>query len=185
MPGLPVYLTHSRSFISLSLSQLFPEFLQSGLLLVDQTRHRGRIFSRGHVHGGDTAFAEHYAKSGNATEAARAAGYSERSANRIGPKLLSDVGIAAYVEELAEKLRSKRIADVVELREFWTSVLRSPTEEMRDRIKAAELLAKSLGLFLEKVQLSGPNGAPLGPPPNLVINFVPAKDGMPVIEAAP
>ncbi|MDF9393005.1 terminase small subunit [Methylococcus capsulatus] len=132
-----------------------------------------------------TAFAEHYAKSGNATEAARAAGYSERSANRIGPKLLSDVGIAAYVEELAEKLRSKRIADVVELREFWTGIMRNPAEETRDRIKAAELLAKSLGLFLEKVQLSGPNGAPLGPPPNLVINFVPAKDGMPVIEATP
>lgn len=45
------------------------------------------------------------------------------------------------------------IATRLERQEFWTSVLRSEDESMKDRLKAAELLGKSEGDFLERIEM--------------------------------
>ena len=51
------------------------------------------------------AFVEEYLRCWNATEAARRAGYSERSANPTGSRLLANDSVKAYIEErLAEKV---------------------------------------------------------------------------------
>lgn len=130
-------------------------------------------------------FCQAFAAGGNAAAAAREAGYSVKAADRIGERLLRNVEVSARIKALSEENDAKLIATSRERQQLWTAIMRDTRLEPKDRLKASELLGKAQGDFLERVALSGPNGAPLGPPPNLVINFVPAKDGMPVIEAAP
>lgn len=94
------------------------------------------------------AFCEHFAACGNAAEAARRAGYSDRTARSIGQRLLTYVDIISYVEELRDTDTAARIATADEVREFWTSVFLDENAKMADRLRASELLAKSGGLFL-------------------------------------
>ena len=92
-------------------------------------------------------FAELYAADPNATEAAKAAGYSEKTAYSQGQRMLKNVEIVSYIQKLQEQLASERIASVDEVKTVWTELLRSPGEKSSDRIKAGELLAKSAGIF--------------------------------------
>ena len=59
-------------------------------------------------------FAEFYAASGNAAEAARLAGYSEKTARSQGQRLLTDVDIMRYVRELQDKAAIGRIATMTQ-----------------------------------------------------------------------
>lgn len=93
-------------------------------------------------------FCEFYAECGNAAEAARKAGYSERAARRQAARLLSNVDIKNYVAELRDKSASARIASITQIRAFWSDVLNDPKAKTSDRLKAGELLARSSGVFL-------------------------------------
>lgn len=97
------------------------------------------------------AFVEAYA--GNATAAALAAGYSERSARSQGQRLLTNDDIKDAIKAREAQRLAPTIATRQERQEFWTSVLRSKDEAMKDRLKAAELLGKSEGDFLERVEM--------------------------------
>ena len=97
------------------------------------------------------AFVEAYA--GNATAAALAAGYSERSARSQGQRLLTNVDIKDAIKARETQRLAPTIASRRERQEFWTSVLRNENEAMKDRLKAAELLGKSEGDFLERVEM--------------------------------
>lgn len=101
------------------------------------------------------AFCEYYVASGNATQSAIKAGYSEKySKNRIH-ELLKKVGICGYIEELNEKAQSSRIMTAIERKEFLTSVIKNGDEKIQDRLKALDILNKMDGEYIEKVQLSG------------------------------
>lgn len=93
-------------------------------------------------------FAEYYASNPNATEAAKAAGYSERTAYSQGQRLLKKVEVQNHIKGLQDMLASERIASVDEVKQVWTDFLRSPQEKTKDRIKAGELLLKSSGALL-------------------------------------
>lgn len=97
------------------------------------------------------AFVEAYA--GNATAAALAAGYSERSARSQGQRLLTNDDIQDAIKAREAQRLAPTIATRRERQEFWTSVLRSEDEAMKNRLKAAELLGKSEGDFLERVEM--------------------------------
>lgn len=75
------------------------------------------------------AFADYYIQFGNATEAAIKAGYSERTANRIGTENLSKPVIRKYVDERLEKMSSERVATAQEVMETLTRVLRREEKE--------------------------------------------------------
>lgn len=47
------------------------------------------------------------------------------------------------------------IATVNDLREFWTSTLQDGGQDMKDLLKASEILGKRFGLFTEKRSHSG------------------------------
>ena len=100
-------------------------------------------------------FAELYAATGNATQSAIGAGYSPKSAGVNADKLLKNTNIQAYLRTMTEADRASRIATVEELREFWTATLRDGGHEMKDRLKASDMLGKSLGVFIEKREHSG------------------------------
>ena len=93
-------------------------------------------------------FCEFYAECGNAAEAARKAGYSERAARRQAARLLSNVDIQSYIAELRDKSASARIASIAQIRAFWSDVLNDTTAKTSDRLRAGELLARSAGAFL-------------------------------------
>nr|DAS90882.1 MAG TPA: Terminase small subunit [Caudoviricetes sp.] len=124
------------------------------------------------------AFCEYYVASGNATEAAIKAGYSERTAKSIGQRLLTFVDIKKYIDELMQKLESERIATAEEVLQNLTAMMRGEIQEevivvegegegvssariikkqvsAKDRIKAAELLGKRHALFTDKTKIEG------------------------------
>ena len=118
-------------------------------------------------------FADEYIISGNATDAAIKAGYSKKTANRIGPENLSKLVIKKYIEERLAELNSEKIADQEEILQYLTSVMRGDTTEQtligmgqgfqettyidvgaKDRIKAAELLGKRYSMWTDKQELT-------------------------------
>lgn len=74
-------------------------------------------------------FCEEYIIDCNATQAAIRAGYSERTANEQGARLLAKVSIQEYVKELLEKVKSDKIAEATEVMEYLTSVMRREHKE--------------------------------------------------------
>lgn len=70
-----------------------------------------------------------YASSGNATQSAIEAGYSERTARSQGQRLLTNVDIQNFLNQLAEERESKKIADAKEMQEVLTSIIRQELEE--------------------------------------------------------
>ncbi|APS42187.1 Phage terminase, small subunit [Weissella jogaejeotgali] len=74
-------------------------------------------------------FADEYIKSGNATQAAIKAGYSKRTANRIGPENLSKLVIKDYIDERMKVIEDNRIMTAKEAVEFLTSVVRGDVKE--------------------------------------------------------
>ncbi|AYH41308.1 terminase [Christensenella minuta] len=75
------------------------------------------------------AFAEFYIQLGNATEAAKRAGYSEKTANRIGAENLTKPVIREYVDKVQSEISSSRIADAREVQETLTRILRREETE--------------------------------------------------------
>ena len=45
------------------------------------------------------------------------------------------------------------MADMTEVREFWTEAMRNPDNAMKDRLKASEMIARTSGAFLDKVEV--------------------------------
>jgi len=59
-------------------------------------------------------FCQEYIKDYNATQAAIRAGYSEKTANRAGSRLLSDVDISDYINQLKKEVKAEDIFSVEE-----------------------------------------------------------------------
>lgn len=100
-------------------------------------------------------FCLEYAASGNATQAATAAGYSPKTARSQGQRLLTNADIKARIEELQRETRREKIADIDAIQTFWTDVLRDAHAKTADRLKASELLARSQGAFLRAFERDG------------------------------
>ena len=125
------------------------------------------------------AFCLHYAKTGNATESYKIAGYnpkSDKAAGASARRLLLNDSIKARLAELTDEMKSEKIADIREIHEYLTSVIRGETTEdvvitegcgdgiseakiiavrtaNRERIKAATELAKMKGAYDNKLQV--------------------------------
>ena len=123
-------------------------------------------------------FCEEYLIDCNATQAAIRAGYSEKTAYSIGNENLSKPEIREYIDERLAEMQSKTVADATEVLQYLTSVLRGEEKEEvivvegcgdgyseakrikreaspKDKLKAAELLAKRYGLLTDKVSVDG------------------------------
>jgi phage terminase small subunit len=120
-------------------------------------------------------FCLEYAKCGNATESAKKAGYSERTAKSIGQRLLTYVDIKDRLQELAKIAEDAKIADIKEMQQKLTSIIRQETTEevpmvvnmgewsdvqvvnkkpsINNIISAIEKLGKMQGAFTDKVQV--------------------------------
>ena len=70
------------------------------------------------------AFADYYIACGNATEAAKRAGYKEKAAYATGSENLRKPQIIAYIAERQKQIDDSRIADAAEVQRFYTAVLK-------------------------------------------------------------
>ena len=123
-------------------------------------------------------FAQEYIKDKNATQAAIRAGYSEKTAYSIGQRLLKNVDIKNYINDLLDEVRKENILSAIEIEEFLSLAIKGCIDEevvvvegegdgvssarkikkqigLKDRIKAAELLGKRYRLFTDKVEVEG------------------------------
>lgn len=78
------------------------------------------------------AFCEFYIECGNATEAAKKAGYSKKTAYSVGSENLKKPEISAYIENRLEEQRAKRIASADEVMEFFSAVMRGEVKDAFD-----------------------------------------------------
>lgn len=125
------------------------------------------------------AFCLEYAASGNATQSYKNAGYkysSDGVARVQAARLLAKPNIRERLRELAEETASRKIADIREVQERLTEILRMNLDEdqvvvegcgdgiseakiikrkaqLKDVLKAGELLAKMQGAFDNKLQV--------------------------------
>ena len=114
-------------------------------------------------------FADYYIQTGNATKAAIEAGYSKKTAYAVGAENLKKPQIKKHIRDRLAEMDAKRVADAAEVLRFLTSSMRGDLKEevvmvvgvgdgcsttrtvqkqvsAKDRIRAAELLAKRYGL---------------------------------------
>jgi phage terminase small subunit len=124
------------------------------------------------------AFVDEYLIDFNATRAAIKAGYSEKTAKEIGAENLTKPNIQQAISNVQRK-RSERteitqdyvlitIQQTIERCKQAEPVLDregAPTGEYKFDstavLKGCDLLGKHLGMFKDKVELSGPDGGPV------------------------
>ena len=126
-------------------------------------------------------FCIEYAKSGNARQAYKDAGYSvknDRTADANACRLLTNANVKERLAELAEEAKDASIADITEMQQKLTSIIRQEAEEevivvvstgdfmteakkmtkkpaIKDVISAIEKLGKMQGAFTDNVNLNG------------------------------
>jgi len=108
-------------------------------------------------------FVEEYLVDLNATQAAIRAGYSFKTANKIGPKLLVNVGIqsAIQIAQLARSERTQITADKVlnDIEQIKQNAMQQEEDgKMINHgaaLKACELQGRNLKMFVDKVEHSG------------------------------
>ena len=94
------------------------------------------------------AWIDYYKQGKTAAEAARLAGYRGNNSDVIGAQNL--VKLSKYVADRDELLDRARVADMAEINAFWTETMRNDTADIKDRLKASELRARSIGAFIER-----------------------------------
>lgn len=103
------------------------------------------------------AFVDYYIETGNATEAAKKAGYSEKTAYSIGCENLTKPEISKYISERMAEQDKARVADANEVIEFYTAVMRGEVKDqfgldasLADRLKAGDSLMKRYAVGSER-----------------------------------
>ncbi|SHI78797.1 Terminase small subunit [Anaerovibrio lipolyticus DSM 3074] len=112
------------------------------------------------------AFCDYYiANHGNATQAAKDAGYnckSDLAFRSQGTENLTKPNIVAYLDLVSKEAAAKRLVGKDEALEILSGIARGQKDPNSEdevpysvRAKAAELLLKVYGAFIDKVEISG------------------------------
>ena len=93
----------------------------------------------------------------NATQAAIRAGYSERTANEQGARLLANVSVAAAVALAMSKRAQETGRTAVDVLKDIQDVTKEAREanDLKTALKGLEMEGKHLGMFKEKIEFSG------------------------------
>lgn len=104
-----------------------------------------------HLNKRQLEFIQEYMKTNNITQSAIKAGYSPKTAAVQGCNLLKNVKVRNYIDAINERLESAKIADIQEVMEYLTAVMRGEAKDqfdmdvsIQDRTRAAGELARRL-----------------------------------------
>lgn len=85
------------------------------------------------------------------TDAYIKAGYSPKGARAGAARLLTNVSVQEYMKKVMKKVEDKKIADIKEVMEFYTAVMRGEKKDqfgldaaLRDRLDASKEIVKRL-----------------------------------------
>lgn len=78
------------------------------------------------------AFADEFLKCGNQTEAAKRAGYSEKTARQAGAENMKKPVVLEYIQKRQKQIDTARIADITEIMQYLTSVMRGEVKDQFD-----------------------------------------------------
>jgi phage terminase small subunit len=97
---------------------------------------------------------------GNATQAARLAGYAgnERTLIQVGSENLTKPDIRRAI---AARIKADpKVRDRKALQAWWNARMDDKRMGPKERLKASELLAKSQGVFVDRHEVTGASGGP-------------------------
>jgi len=111
-------------------------------------------------------FCLEYAKSGNATDAYKKAGYkpkNENAAAASATRLLRNVKVQDRLHELQQATATPAIADAQEIQSLLTDAMRnaSVNGDVLGLCKTADILNKMHGSYVNKTEITGGGGGPL------------------------
>jgi phage terminase small subunit len=94
--------------------------------------------------------------SGNATEAARLAGYrgNKNTLGSIGVENLRKPAVKRALENGLDVKKKESIATREEIMEFWTEAVRDKSLAFGNRCRAAENIAKAYAMFVQKLEVN-------------------------------
>jgi phage terminase small subunit len=108
-------------------------------------------------------FCQEYIIDYNAAAATKRAGYTTKHANRWGKQLLENPCVKGTIRHLAEqRVKDTAVKPDYVIRKVINTIEKAEMDG-KDAIvlKGCELLARHLGMFIERQEISGPNGDPI------------------------
>lgn len=90
----------------------------------------------------------------NPKQAAIDAGFKPSNASFMASKLLQDPRIIELVDARLSKKAHVNAMNRRELQDWWSEVIRDESKSMQARLRASEHLGRSLGMFINRVQVS-------------------------------
>jgi phage terminase small subunit len=104
------------------------------------------------------AFADAYIETGNQTEAARRAGYSEKCAKQVASENMTKPDVSAYIQSRMAELEAQRVASADEVMRFFSSVMRGEVKDqfgldasLQDRLNAGKELMKRFAAVQDRM----------------------------------
>ena len=97
-------------------------------------------------------FVQEYLLTGNATRSYMKIyqNENEKYCREKSSVVLSKPEVKAYAKELQQEQREAFIFEIHNIQKFWVQTMMDPNEKMPNRLRASELLTKSLGGFEDK-----------------------------------
>jgi hypothetical protein len=105
-------------------------------------------------------FAEEYIVDYNAKEAVIRAGYNTKWPNRLANEMLKHPGIRAAIDQITlERASDAVIKPDYVFQKIQKTINRAEEDNNHNAVlRGCELLARALGMFIERKEISGPNG---------------------------
>lgn len=103
-------------------------------------------------------FVDEYLVDLNGSEAVLRAGYKTRNKNRMASELLRHPLVKAEIEKRTEKRRESMELRADYLLNKLINIIESAEDKTSDKLKAIELAGKSIALWKERQEISGPDG---------------------------
>jgi len=105
-------------------------------------------------------FCEEYLKDLNATQAAIRAGYTAKNAKQVAFQLMENQAIRIAIDGLrAERSKGTDVTKDFVLRGIQKAIrLAEEAGNLNALLRGHELLARHLGMFIERTEISGPDG---------------------------
>lgn len=107
-------------------------------------------------------FAEEYAIDFNGAAAVVRAGYSPKNADKQAYTLRKHKGIARYIDHLTMSKEAKIMSISPDyIIQQVTAIIGGHDTKNADKLRGLEMLAKHLGMFIERQEITGKDGGPL------------------------
>jgi phage terminase small subunit len=109
------------------------------------------------------AFAQEYIRDFNSTQAVGRAGYLTKYPNKVGHQMLNNPSVRAYIDQLLVDRSDTIEVDVNYVVKKITRAIErcDAAGKYNEVLRGAELLAKYLGMFIERTEITGKDGGPI------------------------